>query len=239
MASLISSLGSSTCLIAIGLIAPVMGCYSNAPPVMKASSAPAASGPTVVGSINKSTAAESVQILTPAPSLLQGEGKKGLGTSNVSDSSVPLQVETKPEPEAKPKTAAKPPLHLEEILQRIDMRKFAFMAGNSRTGPGVEHYGFSGAVSEVFTVDSVMSYLDKTLIDAGCVRGTDSNLEFQGATGAERMYWLEDLMLSASCGISRGSSGPDINAVIHILGNVDLRTLPTPPSVTISLSKPN
>lgn len=239
MASLTSFVRCSRCLFAIGLIAQLMGCYSDPSPTTTASSAPAASGLAVDGSIDKSTAAETVQPPNPATALLQGEGRKEPETSNVSIGSMPLQRGTKPEAEAMQKAEPKPPLHLEEIMQRIDMRKFAFMAGSSRTWPGVEHYGFSGAVSESFTVDSVMKFLDKVLMDAGCVRGTDPNLESHDATGAERMYWLGDLMLSASCGISRGASGPDINAGIHILGNVDIQTLPTPPNVTISLSKPN
>lgn len=216
-----------------------MGCYSDRPQSKTSSSAStAASGPLVADVINQSLAAETVQPLAPDPiPKSQIDGSKKLGASNESNTSAPL--ERGAESEAKPKTEPKPPLHLEEILQRIDIRKFPFMAGNSRTGSGVEHYGFSGAVSESFTVDSVMNFLDKLLLDAGCLRGTDPNLESHYATGAGRMYWLGDLMLSASCGTSRGSSGPDINAVIHVLGNVDLRTLPTPPDVRVALSNPD
>lgn len=261
MASLNSFLRNVKYLLAIGLVAPVTGCYSNSPPTKTASSATAvASAPAVDGATDETTSAASVQPLTPDPSpMVHGEGREGvdpkvqderrngLGASNASNSSEPLPRRTNPEDDSKPrlvaegklKIEAKPPLHLEEILQRIDLRKLPFMAGNSRTGAGVGSYGFSGTVSEKFTVDSVMKYLDKLLTDSGCVRDTDPKLEYRDATGAERFYWHGDLLLAASCGISRGDSGPDINAGIMNEGNVDIRTLPTPPGAKVLQSKPH
>lgn len=113
------------------------------------------------------------------------------------------------------------------------------MEGHDRASAKIQHYGFSAPVSDEFSVDGVMNYLDELLVKANCVRGTDPTLEMRVETGASRLYWHGDLMITASCGTSRGSNGPDINSGIHIEGNVDLRNLPTPPNATSIQSKPN
>lgn len=225
-------------------MAQLTGCGDAVPTEADASTSTVATQPTIDDSSNQSPPAATAQSKSPPlPADETANGHAGQGTGNVSNRSLPTAgVETGDSKTAAPvnqSTKPNPPVHVDEVLQRIDLRKFPFMEGNSRTWPGIKSYGFSGAVSASLNVESVMNYLDKLLLDAGCVRGTDPSLEYQSETGAEKMYWHGDLMISASCGTSRGTVGPDINAGIHIVGNVDLRSLPIPPNTTSAVSKPN
>jgi hypothetical protein len=241
---MISISQGSKYLIAIGLIAQLTGCRDAPQTQADASTSTVATQPTIDDSSNQSppvTAAQSKN--PPLPADVTANGHAGQGTDNASNRSLPTagvqNGDSKTAAQVNQTTQPNPPVHVREVLQRIDMRKFPFMDGNSRTWPGTKSYGFSGAVSASFNVENVMNYLDKLLLDAGCVRGTDPSLEFRIETGAAKIYWHGDLMITASCGTSRGTNGPDINAGIIIDGNVDLRSLPIPPNTTLAVSKPN
>ena len=243
LASSSSAWQRSQSLRAVVLVVSLLGC--SKPPQPETNRSTVAESPAMGNEspgTESATGTSSTTLSSPAPQATNNS-LQALGESNVSSRAAfhanDAIAQTVSDRSVQSKSQPNPPLHLEEVLQRIDLRKFPFMEGNSRSSASIESYGSSAPVSEKFSVDSVMSYLDKLLLDAGCVRGTDSSLEMRAETAASTLYWHGDLMITASCGISRGSTGSEINSGIHIEGNVDLRNVPTPPNSTSTASKPN
>jgi len=141
-------------------------------------------------------------------------------------------------PVAADASLAAAPMHLADILRRVDLRTLPFEEGNSRQSATVANYGFTMPASSGKTAAEVMDSLDKILLERGCERFPSREFDSDDAKFPSRLYRHGDLVLQVNCGSTAGMGGPDVHASVAMAGNFDLRVVPMPKETTRKNASP-